>query len=95
MLQHPSAGTRGDTLPDWVTEALAKSEAQQAKQAEATPEQAHATAERYRIEHENYLRLTVDKRAQGDGDCSHEADLAAQQAVTTARQHVAWRPLLR
>jgi hypothetical protein len=68
-----------------------QSKLDQAALAQSTPEEADARREVYRLQDENYLRLTVAKRAQGYGDCGHEADIASQQAVTTARQHVAWR----
>jgi hypothetical protein len=92
MLQDPSTGTRGDTpLPDWITKAVADSAAEQAEQNALPPAEAEARAEYRRIEHENWLRLSANKRARGHGDCSHEADTAARQAVTTVRQNIAWR----
>jgi hypothetical protein len=81
MDEHPSTGTRGDTLPDWLKQAVADSERRQARLARSTPAEAKARADYYRREHENYLWLSAEKRTRGTGDCSREAGAASRMAA--------------
>jgi hypothetical protein len=95
MDEHPSAGTRGDTLPDWLNKVVADSADEQARQNALPPDDAAAIAECVSVRNALVHELTADKRAMATPefgpDLSAEYDTANRQAVTTVRQRVAWR----
>jgi hypothetical protein len=95
MDEHYSAGTRGDTPPDWLNEAVAKSAAEVERRNAIPADEAAAIAEYVDTRNAIALESTAEKRAmatpQFGPDLSEEIDTANRQAFTIVRQRVAWR----